>query len=153
VFTYSKNVGTDQFTTSHDEEYFLRDLIETVSDRDSDEEVAGLVADLFLCRQSRYARRGSPCHLYVFHDTRIVAHGGAGPGFGERCPLPFTWRHKNVVGVSMLDRAFARQWCVRAMLAGYVVMFATAKGGGGCTPGTIAEIRKLAHKRAKGWDL
>jgi hypothetical protein len=92
----------------------------------SDAALAGAIADYyidFIANQRKW-------HFLIMHDMRV-----AGP-----CPVEFDWQHKNIVGIDTNDRARARDWAVRAMLAGYAVFHSGwSRGRSGYSQGTLRE--------------
>jgi hypothetical protein len=118
-------------------------------DPDANDEVpAGIRADYLMTGHYMTTR-----HLAIMHDVRPSAQRtierirkyrpdyepaqDTGP-----CPLPYDWNRKNIVGISIRDRARARQWCINALLLGYSVHAYDNKNGAGFGGMTLAAIRK-----------
>jgi hypothetical protein len=136
----------------------LTDRLERITDDDSDDTVAELIADRLL---SEYRSSSRNYHLHINHDvrprTRSLRHHertmrGWWPDWKPQtpigpCPLPYDWQHKSLVGISTKDREVARQWIIDAAMLGYAVFRSWKRrwaSGGGL--GSIADVREHARK-------
>jgi hypothetical protein len=114
------------------------ELHEASTDVD-DATLAGLIADYYIVMFPSVLAK-QKWHFSIFHDVR--KRSTAGP-----CPLEFDWQHKNVVGISTKDSTRARDWAVRAMVAGYAVFHSFRRNGSGGSQGTLAQFRERKRVR------
>jgi|SRR5208283_632015 len=128
------------------EETRAMEAMDTLDPDASDETIAEIVA---------YSHRGT-WHISIIHDTRPreLHKRARNPNYcpSERigpCPLPYDWIRKNVVGISTRDRDQARQWIIKATLAGYCVYHQITRNGSGGGRGTSAQIRAKRREAAR----
>lgn len=82
-------------------------LLDTVTPRFSDRQVALMIADVCI------EMTDAPYRFAINHDIR--------PPKNEACPLAYDWTRKDRCGVEYNSRLGTRQWLTKALLAGYTV--------------------------------
>ena len=142
---YAEPARRDQFTINRPRELedFLGDLLDTVSEHDTDEEVARWVADWYWLQRFGWGqdRRSRHIHLSIIYAS--------GPQW-RRTPIPigmdWDWKYQNVIGISTTDYARAREWTIRAMCEGFSVCYGHRQKGSAGGRGSIDFIRDKARQ-------